>query len=187
MIVISVIGLDQFVVGNYSKAHTSNLAEVFEVMEDDVNFEAPQTMIFHEGVEQTSWQTVVVIRAPRSAEIHEAKAAEYILRTLKDFSINIEIIFEYYEEAHRYELVNEEYPRYIASSNVMDVRDDFTLDEEDDDEDGEADPRDRADLDYNDEHQIYLGDAFAGHEEELEHSCGCDDDDDCDCGHHHHH
>ena len=83
MLVISIIGLDQFVVGDYSRAHTSNLAEVFEVMEDDVIFEAPQTMIYHQGAEQTSWQAVVIIRAPRSAEILEAKAADYILRTLK--------------------------------------------------------------------------------------------------------
>lgn len=185
MIVISIIGLDQFVVGDYSRAHTSNLAEIFEVMEDDVNFEAPQTMIFHQGAEQTSWQTVVIVRAPRSAEILESKAAEYLLRTLKEVSINVEIIFEYYEESHHYEFVNEEYPRYMEGTGVAEIHEGFA-DDEDYEDDEEADPRDRADLDYNDEHQIYLGDAFAGHEEELEHSCGCDDDD-CDCGHHHHH
>jgi len=184
MIVISIIGLDQFVVGDYSAAHTSNIAEIFETMDDDVNFEAPQTMIFHQGSEQTSWQAFVTVGAPRSAEIFEAKAAEYILRTLKEFAINIEIVFEYYEENHHYEFVNEEYPRYMEGSHIAEITEEFGEEEYDDDE--EADPRDRADLDYNDEHQIYLGDAFAGHEEELEHSCGCDDDD-CDCGHHHHH
>ena len=57
----------------------------------------------------------------------------------------------------------------------------------------EANPLDRADLDIDDEEQIFLGDAFAGHEEELEalnakeeeeHCCH---DGDCQCGHKHHH
>lgn len=191
MIIISVLGLDQFVVGNYSRNHTSNIANIFETMEEDVNFSAPQSMIFHNGVEQTSWHTAVIIRAPRRFMPFEGKVANYILETLSNFSINIELTFNYFDEEHFYEHINDKYPRYIETDNLMGVQEDF---EEEYDEEGEADPRDRADLDYNDESQLYLGDAFKGHEEELE-KCNCEheeddcecDHDHCSCGHHHHH
>lgn len=191
MIIISVLGLDQFVVGNYSKNHTSNIANLYETMEEDVNFSAPQSMIFHNGIEQTSWHTAVIVRAPRRFMPFEDKVADYLLDTLSTFSINIELTFSYFEEEHHYEHINDRYPRYIEHENLMEVHDDYEEEEYDGEE---PDPRDRADLDYNDEHQLYLGDAFAGHEEELE-QCDCEHDEDdcecnhdhCSCGHHHHH
>mgnify|MGYP006982724032 FL=1 len=63
MITISVLGLDQFVVGHYSKEHTANLAELFETDSDEINFYAPSSMIFHNGVEQTSWNVEIRVLA----------------------------------------------------------------------------------------------------------------------------
>jgi len=190
MIVISVLGLDQFVVGTYSRKHTENLANLFECDEKEIVFYAPNSMIFHKGVEQTSWQTDILVRAPKKYEVLESKIVDYLIKTFTDFTINVSVTFNYFEEEHHYEHVNEDYPRFIERGNLEEEA--MPYDDEEDYGD-EANPLDRADLDIEDEEQIFLGDAFAGHEEELEaldakekeeHCCH---DGDCHCGHKHHH
>jgi hypothetical protein len=167
MITISVLGLDQYVVGHYSKDHTANLAQLFECEEDDVSFYAPNAMMFHNGVEQTSWNTLVIVRAPEKYEAVEQRAADYILRTLSEFSINVEIEFAYYEEEHHYEKINDDYPRFIAGDNVVSTEEDPEYHEGDDDDDEGPDPRDHAELDPNDPNQIYLGNALDGLDEKI--------------------
>jgi hypothetical protein len=166
MITISVLGLDQYVVGHYSKDHTANLAQLFECEEDLINFYAPDAMVFHQGVEQTSWNTLVIVRAPHRCASVEKQVAEYLLKTLAEFSINVEIDFQYFEEGSHYEKVNPDYPRYIREDNVVSETDENPLDDSDED-DAEPDPRDHAELDPNDPNQIYLGNAFEGLDEKI--------------------
>ena len=47
MITITILGLDQYIVGRLSRELTSNLAKIYEVSEDDINFIAPNNMVFH--------------------------------------------------------------------------------------------------------------------------------------------
>lgn len=169
MITISILGLDQYVVGHYSKDNTSNLANLFEISDDEVNFYAPDSMVFHKGVEQTSWNTIVIVRAPKRCEAVESKIADYLIKTLSEFTINLEVNFEYFDEGKHYEHVNTAYPRFIEEKNLVDVETTAGDDLDDADEDDEEpDPRDRADLDPNDPNQIYLGDVFAEHQKELD-------------------
>ncbi len=121
MITISVLGLDQYVVGTYSKNHTKNLASLFETKMDNISFYAPNSYMFHNGVEQTSWNTLVRIHAPHKYEVLEKKVAKYILETLKEFTINLSIEFYYYEEEHRYAYNNEKYPHFLTEDNVVNV------------------------------------------------------------------
>lgn len=167
MITISILGLDQYVVGHYSKEHTENIANLLEVSPDEVNFYAPESMIFHAGVEQTSWNSIVIVRAPDRAASLEGKLADYLIKTLSEFTINLEVEFEYFDEEHHYQHINSAYPRFIAEGNLVDVEATNGDEPEDEDED-EADPRDRADLDPNDPNQIFLGDAFEGKQDLLE-------------------
>jgi hypothetical protein len=88
------------------------------------------------------------------------------MKTLSEFSINVEIEFEYFEQSSHYEHINDSYPRYIAGDNIVST-DDMPGEQEDEDEDEEPDPRDRSDLDPNDPNQIYLGNAFEGFEDKL--------------------
>lgn len=153
MITISILGLDQFVVGRYSREHTENLAQAFECEEDEINFYAPNSMIFHKGVEQTSWNILVIVRAEERYEPHQEMVAQYIMQTLKDFAIHIEIHFEYYHEHDAFKLINDDYPLYLTESNIVNVGED-----EDEDE-----------CDHNhDEEDVYLGDVFAGMEDALD-------------------
>lgn len=158
MITISILGLDQYVVGHYSKDHTKNIASLFETSEDNVSFYAPNCYVFHNGVEQTSWNTIVRIHAPKQYSIFEDKVAKYILTTLKEFTINLSIEFYYYDKANRYEYLNKEYPHFISDDNIVDV-------EEDELEEGE---------------ELCEDNMFEGFEEKLEekrheheHDCSC--------------
>src|SRR5574344_1118069 len=138
MITICILGLDQYVVGHYSKDHTGNLANLFETSPDDVNFYAPQSMVFHDGVEQTSWNTIVIVKAPHRYEVVESKIADYLIKTLSEFTINLEVEFQYFEEGHHYQHINETYPRFIKDENIVNVEGTSGEDADDDaDEDDE--------------------------------------------------
>lgn len=173
MVTISIYGLDQYTVGHYSKIHTKNLANLLEVNEDDVCFYAPNCYVFHNGVEQTSWNTIVKVNAPENCEANEAKIAKYLLETLKEFSINLAVEFYYYHRHHRYEHINSEYPRFIKEDNIVNADDEYDEDEE-----------------------LYEGNIFEGLEEKLEEAAHLKerqlkeelehDHDHCDCGHDHH-
>ncbi|MBP5091035.1 MAG: hypothetical protein J6328_00530 [Bacilli bacterium] len=173
MITISFLGLDQFVVGHYSKDHTANLANLFEADESLINFYAPNSMLFHNGVEQTSWNVLVIVRAPKKYKVLEDKVAEYILKTLTDFAVHVELEFEYFDADSRYENINPNYPRYMAASNIKDEYnyvEDETEEEHHhhhhhDEEEGES--SEEVELNPNDPDQIYLGNAFEGFEEKL--------------------
>ena len=189
MITISIYGLDQFTVGHYSGEHTANLAQLFETSEDNIIFYSPNAYVFHNGVEQTSWNTIVKVNAPEKYEALEAKVAKYLMETLKEFSINVIVEFYYYHSHHRFEHINKEYPRFITEDNLVNVEE-------------------------SDEDELYEGNIFEGMEEKLDaayaereaHECHCDaehcdcngecdcdcEDEECECGEHecccgHHH
>lgn len=151
MITISILGLDQYTIGHYSKEHTANLASLYETNEDNINFYAPNCYIFHDGVEQTSWNTIVRIHAPEEYEKLEEKVNKYLVETLKEFSINLQLEFFYYHGHHHHEYINSSYPRYIKEDNVVNVEEE---------ELGEGE-------------ELYEGNIFEGLEDKLEEACDC--------------
>ena len=184
MITIQLLGLDQFVVGHYSKDHTANIAQLFEVDEDQILFYAPNAMIFHNGVEQTSWRTQVIVTAPKKFRPLEKAVADYLLATVPEFSIHVDIRFIYFEETSCYSKFREGYPLFITGDNIRSTEDEYSFEfgelPEDDDDDECDDPE--CDCHHHHHHheeseeleegegddQIFLGDAFAGFEEKLE-------------------
>lgn len=163
MVTISIYGLDQYVVGRYSKEHSANISSLLEVGEDDLVFYSPNAYVFHNGVEQTSWNTIVKVNAPEECEKLEDKVANYIIKTLKEFSIHLVVEFSYYHKHHRYEFVNKEYPRYISEENVVNVEDE----------------------EYQEGDEIYEGNMFEGFEEKYEEAHHHCDGEHCGCKHKH--
>ncbi len=164
MITIRIYGLDSYAVGHYSKDHTENLAQLFETKEENICFVASDEFVFHKGVEQTSWQALVTVIAPEKYEPLEDKIATYLLKTLTEFSIHVQVVFEYFHGHHEHEFTNRDYPRFIKEENLVNVEED----EEDD--------------------ELYEGNIFEGMEKKLEEAYSghhhCDDEcdcEDCDC------
>ena len=144
MISLTVYGLDQFVVGKLSREMTSALADLYEVDKEEILFIAPENMIFHNGVEQTSWNALVKVDAPKKVSVLQEDAARLIMNLVKGPTIHVQVVFNYFSQDNFYENLNEDYPRYIENENLV------NFDEEYDEnlEEGEGDD------------QIFTGDIF---------------------------
>ena len=119
MITLTIYGLDQFVVGNLSKEITPKLAELYECDKDEFDFIAPECMVFHDGVEQTSWNTLVRVHAPLKVKVLQDEAAQLIMSLVVGPTINVAVEFYYYSQDDRYEHINKSYPRFIADDNIV--------------------------------------------------------------------
>jgi len=148
MITIIIYGLDQFVVGDLSRDITKNIAKIYEVDEEEVNFVAPNSMIFHKGVEQTSWNVLVHVHAPLKLSVLQDQASEVIFSGIKGVGIHTTIEFYYYSVDNRVTRLNDDYPRYISEDNSVTVED---AEYNEDLEEGEE------------EDQIFTGDIFEEH------------------------
>ncbi len=144
MITITIYGLDQFVVGNLSKELTPKIAELYECDSDDIDFIAPEAMVFHKGVEQTSWNTLVRVHAPLKVKVLQNEVAQLIMSLVVGPTINVTVEFYYFSQDDRYERVNSSYPRFIADDNIVHADEEYSEDMEE----GEG------------EEDIYTGDIF---------------------------
>ena len=143
MVLIKVYGLDQYIVGNYSKEHTKKIADLLECKEDEINFMSPSNMIFHKGVEQTSWHATIEIVLEEKYHALQLNLTKYLIETFKLFSINLHIVFNYYNPHHYFEHINKEYPLYIEDKNLVKV-----------------DEEEVAEEDITDEDKVYTGNVF---------------------------
>ena len=121
MITLTVYGLDQYIVGQLSKDMTPMIADLYEVSQDDINFIAPNNMVFHNGVDQTSWNCLVRVNLPKKLSVLQNEAAEIIMQMVQGPTINVAVEFYYYSQDNRYEKINEDYPRFISDDNLVDV------------------------------------------------------------------
>lgn len=144
MISIIVYGLDQFVVGNLSKELTPLIAKLYEVDENEIIFIAPENMIFHKGVEQTSWNAYIHVHAPLKVSVLQDTMAELVLHSIGDIAIHKTIEFYYYSQDNRYQMINNSYPRFISEENIVET----DLNNYEPREEGEG------------ENEIYTGDIF---------------------------
>ncbi len=146
MITITIYGLDQFVVGNLSRELTPLVAKLYEVDEDEVIFIAPNAMVFHKGTEQTSWNILIKVNAPKKVSVLQDQMAELMLHGIGEVAIHVNVEFTYYSQDDRYSKINNSYPRYISDENLVGIDDDYPEDLEEGEEDDE----------------IYTGDIFEG-------------------------
>ena len=145
MITVIFYGLDEFVVGRLSNELTSSLAKLYEVDEDEINFVAPNNMVFHNGVEQTSWNLIIHVHAPLKVSVLQDQVAQFLVKAIGDVAIHKIVEFYYYSQDNRYESINEDYPRYITKSNIVDSEENY---DDDDCDEGEE------------EDEIYTDDIF---------------------------
>jgi len=130
MIKIIIYGIDQFIVERLSEDMSKDLANLCEVQEDDITFIAPSSMVFHKGMEQTSWNIYVEVVLPKKIEVLQESIGKYISGCLKDVSIHQTIVFNYYLQDHRMVFENSDYPKFITPKNVVSAEDNSDSDEE---------------------------------------------------------
>ena len=147
MITVTIYGLDQFVVGQISRDLTPLVAKLYEVSEDDVIFITPEAMVFHKGTEQTSWNILIKVNAPKKVSVLQDQMAQLMMHGIGEVAIHVTVEFTYYSQDDRYQKINDSYPRYLSEDNLVDVEsDEYPEDLEEGDE----------------ENQIFTGDIFEG-------------------------
>ena len=146
MITITMYGLDQFVVGNLSRELTPLVAKLYEVDESEVNFIAPNAMVFHKGTEQTSWNILIQVNAPKKVSVLQDQMAQLMLHGIGEVAIHVAVEFTYYSQDNRYTKINPDYPRFISDENLVGLDDEYPEDIEEGEEDDE----------------IFTGDIFEG-------------------------
>ena len=100
MIKIEINGVDPYLVLGYSKDHTTNLANLFEVSEEDLIFVAHDDLPIYKGVDQTSWNAVVHVFLQEKYEPVEKLVAKYLLNTLNELSVHVNLDFIYLHSYH---------------------------------------------------------------------------------------
>lgn len=146
MIIVNIYGLDQFLVGDLSLPLGKDLAKLYEVDEDEINFIASNNMVFHSGVEQTSWRVFIEVNVPKKLEVLQAQAKDIIIHHVSQVAIHVEIVFKYYLTDHHHLHINDEYPLYLEEKPEMEIETEYP----DDIIEGEG------------EDEIYTGDIFEG-------------------------
>lgn len=149
MVNVYVYGIDQFVVGEISKELTPLLANVYETKEEEVNFIAPDSMVFHKGVEQTSWKAIIKVDAPEEMERVQKQVFDLLSHTIKEIAIHVQVEFTYHCRHDVFEYKNESYPSYLTEENQVDLQE---QEYDEDIQEGEGDD------------EIYTGDIFEEHD-----------------------
>ncbi|MEG0034031.1 MAG: hypothetical protein RR578_03085 [Bacilli bacterium] len=134
MITVKIVGIDPYSLTQISKEMTDELANLCEVDSDEVNFYAPEGLVVHNGVEQNTRYVTAYVEAPRKIKVLENQIAECVARYLQHIAINVIVLFNYYLTEERHVFFNEEYPRYMAVNNTVNIEEDEFDDEEKDEE-----------------------------------------------------
>ncbi|MCI2069525.1 MAG: hypothetical protein LKJ88_08220 [Bacilli bacterium] len=142
MIIIKLLGVDQYQAASFVEDIQDQVAQAFETEPENILFYAPDSFLIYRGVDQTSYQLVVEIQAPMKYHPIEEQASEVLIKIFSQNHVHVRLVFDYFEEEHEHEFVNEEYPRFMTKGNMAHF--------DSDQEEGE---------------EPYMGDAFENFEE----------------------
>lgn len=140
MITFITYGVDPYTLGKISGEATAKFADLFETTEDNINFFATDGIFYHNGIEQNTWYVLVKVLLPRKLQIFQKDACKILRSAFDIVCIHMEVVFEYYSVDDREVLTNKDYPKYLTSSNLVDIAEDSLFDDEDEDDlfDGDA-------------------------------------------------
>ena len=121
MITISLLGLDPFLAQRVSHDIHEKLMELFGCHSEDLLVYGPESYLFHDGVDQTNWHALILVKAPIRYEKAQAAVAAFLVKHLQEQVIHVVIEFEYYEEKFRVASYNPDYPRFVSEANQVEV------------------------------------------------------------------
>lgn len=132
MIIVSLLGTDRYMAIDKSKALQDELARIYGVDKDEVEFFAPESFIIHGGMEQTFFHLNLRIEAPYEMQDKEESVLLFLKDQFKDMTVHLRVLFSYFDPEHEHVLFDAEYPKYMNDKNVVKV--DHSHSEESDEE-----------------------------------------------------
>jgi hypothetical protein len=118
MIIISLLGVDQYQAASFVKDIQDQVAQAFETEPEDILFYAPDSFLIYRGVDQTSYQLNIVVQAPKKYEPIEDQAANVLIKIFTQNHVHVRILFEYFDPIHEHDSVNPDYPRFMTDENM---------------------------------------------------------------------
>lgn len=150
MIIIKLLGVDQFQAQSFVSDIQEEVAQAFETEPDQILFYAPDSFLIYRGVDQTSFYLDVEVELPESYHPLENQIADVLHKIFSKNHVHVRVLFSYFEKEHEHEFIDESYPRFMTEENSAH----FEADEEEE-EDGVS------------EEEIYTGNAFADYDERV--------------------
>jgi len=143
---IEIFGLDKYVVATLSDQLHLPLIKLTKVNENDLFFSVFESMIFHRGLDQNAWHTIIRIFLVESDMKYQEEMKALFIEALKDQTIHLH--FEFYPQLKHniHHVIREDYPLFVSESNAVKIEE-------------ELDPLAQ---------DIFHGNVFEGKEEELE-------------------
>jgi hypothetical protein len=143
---IEIFGLDKYVVATLSEQLHLPLIKLTKVNEKDLFFSVFESMIFHQGVDQNAWHTIIRIFLVETDMKYQEEMKTLFIEALKDQTIHLH--FEFYPQSKQniYHVIREDYPLFVAESNEAKLEEELTPPTQD----------------------IFHGNVFEGKEKDLE-------------------
>jgi hypothetical protein len=144
---IEIFGLDKYVVATLSEQLHLPLIKLTKVNEKDLFFSVFESMIFHQGVDQNAWHTIIRIFLVEANMKYQEEIKALFVEALKDQTIHLH--FEFYPQLNQniHHVIREDYPLFVSESNAVKIQED---------------------LDPLITQEIFHGNVFEGKEKELE-------------------
>jgi len=143
---IEIFGLDKYVVATLSEQLHEPLIKLTKVNEKDLFFSVFESMIFHQGVDQNAWHTIIRIFLVETDMKYQEEMKTLFIEALKDQTIHLH--FEFYPQSKQniHHVIREDYPLFVAESNAVKNEEELTPPTQD----------------------IFHGNVFEGKEKDLE-------------------
>jgi hypothetical protein len=118
---IEIFGLDKYVVATLSEQLHLPLIKLTKVNEKDLFFSVFESMIFHRGVDQNAWHTVIRIFLVETDMKYQEELKALFVEALKDQTIHLH--FEFYPQLKQniHHVIREDYPLFVSESNAVNI------------------------------------------------------------------
>lgn len=143
---IEIFGLDKYVVATLSEQLHLPLVKLTKVNEKDLYFSVFESMIFHQGVDQNAWHTIIRIFLVETDMKYQEEMKALFIEALKDQTIHLH--FEFYPQSKQniHHVIREDYPLFVSETNAIKVEEELNESTQD----------------------IFHGNVFEGKEKDLE-------------------
>jgi len=143
---IEIFGLDKYVVATLSEQLHLPIIKLTKVNENNLFFSVFESMIFHQGVDQNAWHTIIRIFLVETDMKYQEELKSLFIEALKDQTIHLH--FEFYPQSKQniHHVIREDYPLFVSESNEVKIEEELTPSNQD----------------------IFHGNVFEGKEKDLE-------------------
>lgn len=143
---IEIFGLDKYVVATLSEQLHLPLIKLTKVNEKELFFSVFESMIFHQGVDQNAWHTIIRIFLVETDMKYQEEMKALFIEALKNQTIHLH--FEFYPQSKQniHHVIREDYPLFVSETNAVKVEEELNESTQD----------------------IFHGNVFEGKEKDLE-------------------